>query len=134
MDTLKRRVLVVDDDENVLDLLKTGLEVMGFQVDCAENTGSTRDKLKNYQPDIILMDASMPGEDGISFCRSLKHSPDTADIPVLILTAYSDPKTFNDAMLFGASDFLTKPFDIAQVNKKIEECISKAKVKKGLQK
>jgi DNA-binding response OmpR family regulator len=134
MDIPKRKVLVVDDDDNILDLLKTGLEVMGFQVNCAENTKSIRDIMKSFQPDIILMDANMPGEDGISFCRSLKHSPDTADVPVLILTAYSDPKTFNDAMLFGASDFLTKPFDIAQVNKKIEECISKARIKKGHQK
>ena len=134
METSKRKVLVVDDDENVLDLLKTGLEIMGCEVNCAENARVTRDVIKNFHPDIILMDASMPGEDGISFCRSLKHSTDTADIPVLILTAYSDAKTFNDAMLFGASDFLSKPFDIAQVNKKIEECILKANLKKEHQK
>lgn len=134
MDTSKKRVLVVDDDENVLDLLKTGLEVMGFQVYCTENARTSRDAMKTFRPDVILMDASLPMEDGISFCRSLKHSPDTADIPVLILTAYSDEQTFNDAMLFGASDFLSKPFDIAQVSKKIEECMSKANIKKEYQK
>jgi len=134
MDTSKTRVLVVDDDENVLDLLKTGLEVMDFLVYCAENANLTKDAIKNFRPDIILMDASMPGEDGISFCRRLKHCPETADIPVLILSAYTDEKTLNDAMLFGASDFLAKPFEIAQVNKKILECISKANRKKEHQK
>jgi CheY-like chemotaxis protein len=86
--------------------------------------------IKSSRPDVILMDVSMPGEDGISFCRNLKTSQDTASIPVLILTAFSDGNTFNDAMLFGASGFIAKPFELNEVTKKIESCIAKATIKK----
>lgn len=127
---IKKRVLVADDDTNILDLLRTGLEISGYMVDCADNAKKTMELIKFSRPDVILMDVSMPGEDGISFCRNLKNSEDTASIPVLILTAFSDGNTFNDAMLFGASGFIAKPFELSEVTKKIENCIAKANTKK----
>lgn len=126
-----RRVLAVDDDQSVLETLKTGLEVLGFTVDTAENENGMWAALRNARPDVILLDVSMPGMDGISLCRNLRGTPGMNDIPIIILTAYSDEKTFHDAMLFGANDFLMKPFEISEVFKKIEDCVSKTPPGKG---
>ena len=134
MDIKKQKILIVDDDINVLDLFKSGFEVMGYSVTACESGAQAREMLKNFKPDVILMDVSMPGGDGISLCRNLKLSPETAEIPIIMLTAFSDEKTFHDAMLFGANDFITKPFDISEVKKKIEECLARANTKKENQK
>jgi len=130
MENNKKKVLVFDDDANILELLKSGLEVLGYSVAAFESARTAEKILDGFKPDVILMDVSMPDGDGISLCRNLKLSPDTADIPVIMLTAFTDDKTFHDAMLFGANGFLTKPFDILEVKKKIEECIAKANLKK----
>ena len=131
---INKNILVVDDDSNLLYLLKSGLEVMGYSVTACGNAAEANKALQGFRPDVILMDVSMPGEDGISLCRNLKLSKDTADIPVIMLTAFTDEKTFHDAMLFGANGFLTKPFDMAEVDKKISECVAKINTKKENQK
>ncbi len=130
METKKKNILIVDDDPNVLDLLKSGLEIMGYNVTACESAAEFERTLKSFRPDLILMDVSMPGEDGISLCRNIKTAKETADIPVIMLTAFSDERTFHDAMLFGANGFLSKPFDMPEVKKKIEELVSKTNVKK----
>ena len=134
MDIIKQKALVVDDDINVLELLKSSLEMMNFSVITCENVSSAVNALKSFRPDIILLDVSMPDGDGISFCRNLKLSNDTAGIPILMLTAFTDDNTFHDAMLFGANGFLTKPFDMEELKKRIEECIIRVNVKKENQK
>ena len=127
----KKRVLAIDDDESVLETLRTSLEIFDYVVDKAETETELWAALDQYRPDAILMDVNMPGIDGISLCRKLKNSPRTSEIPVIMLTAYSDEKTFHDAVLFGAADFLMKPFDINEVRKKVEDAISKSLLEKG---
>jgi CheY-like chemotaxis protein len=129
----KKKVLVVDDDSSIVEILKSGLEALGYSVLTAENEQGVRSVLEHSTPDAIIMDVSMPGTDGISLCREIRCSPDKGDIPVLMLTAFSDEKTFHDAMLFGASGFLTKPFDICEVRNTIEDAIAKAKAKRERQ-
>jgi len=130
MENIRHKVLVIDDDANILDLLKSGLEVMGYNAATCEDVHSFEKLMASFRPDIILMDVNMPGGDGISLCRNLKLSKDTADIPVIMLTAFSDDRTFHDAMLFGANGFITKPFELSDIKKKIEECLGKANLKK----
>jgi len=120
-------VLVVDDDNTIAEMLKTGLEIIGYSVTVAMSETEIWDSLKQKLPDVILMDVGMPGIDGISLCRTLRFSKDYADVP--IVTAFSDNRTFHDAMFFGASGFLTKPFDMGDVQKKIEEVLEKNTVR-----
>ena len=127
----KKKVLVVDDDPCILEVLKSGLELQGYSVETAENESNFRIALHQSRPDAILMDICIPGLDGISLCRDIRSSPDTSHIPIIILTAFSDVRTFHDAMLFGAADFLTKPFNLQDVSKRLGECIAKAREKKG---
>lgn len=126
----KKRVLAVDDDQTVLETLKQGLEVLDYAVDTAETQADLWTHLRNAKPDIILMDVSMPGADGISLCKNIRMTAGFSDIPIIILTAFSDEKTFHDAMLFGATDFLMKPFELLEVQKKIEDCFLKTLKKK----
>lgn len=125
-----KRVLVADDDATIGEMLKSGLEVLGYEVVTANSGSEIKNTLGRIRPDLILMDVSMPGADGISICRDIRLSPETHDIPIIILTAFTDGKTFHDAMLFGATDFLTKPFDFSEVLKKVQESLAKVQSKK----
>lgn len=127
----KKKVLIVDDDANILEVLKSGLEMLGYSVDTADNPPKARMLIQQERPDIILMDVSLPGTDGISFCRDIRRAPETEDIPIIIVTAFSDTSTYNDAMLFGASDFIAKPFEMMDVKKKLEDSLARADAKRG---
>lgn len=130
----KKKILIVDDDKIILELLQDSFEMMGYSVETVENANNLQTSLKNSIPDLILMDVSMPEKDGISLCRDIRFSSLTKDIPIIMITAYNDEKTYHDAMLFGAADFITKPFDIKEVQNKIEKCILKADAKKQAKK
>ncbi|MBT9168533.1 MAG: Response regulator MprA [Syntrophomonadaceae bacterium] len=124
---IAKRVLAVDDDAAILDLLKTSLEPNGYIVDLCEDENDLKISLAKFRPDIILMDASIPGVDGISLCRQIKHSPSTASVPVVIITAYDDEKTRHDALLFGADEFVSRPFDIKDLLKKMENLTERSR-------
>lgn len=120
----KKRILVVDDDPAIVALLKGGLEHEGYEVSTASSDAEARNSLKKSNPDLILLDVNMPGMDGISLCRGIRNSDDLWNVPIIIITAYSDNKTFHDAMLFGATDFVTKPFDFESVKEKVRNLVS----------
>jgi DNA-binding response OmpR family regulator len=122
----KLKILVVDDDYSILEFIKTCLGIEGFIVETAVNYLGAKEKIKNCIPDLILMDINMPDRDGISFSRELKLEAATEDIPVIIITASTDIQLKSDALLFGASDFIVKPFDV----KDLKERIFKALIKK----
>jgi len=115
------RILVVDDDQAICELIKSALETNGFTAEVCENEDDVKISIGSPDglPDAILMDASMPGIDGISLCRHIKQNPATASIPIMIVSAYDDEKTRHDAMLFGADDFVAKPFEVKILIEKI---------------
>ena len=115
------RILVVDDDPAICELIKSALETNGFTAVVCENEDDVKISIGSPDglPDAILMDASMPGIDGISLCRHIKQNPATASIPIMIVSAYDDEKTRHDAMLFGADDFVAKPFEVKILIEKI---------------
>jgi DNA-binding response OmpR family regulator len=125
-----KRILIIDDDTTILELLKHGLGVLGYDVEVVDNHSDFKISLAQCRPDLILMDVSMPGMDGISLCREIRFAPTNNDIPIIIITAFNDDKTYHDAILFGATDFITKPFEIQDVQKKIEAAFLKAESKK----
>ena len=128
-DVVEQRVLVVDDDRTVSEMIKTGLEILGYGVSVASSEQELWNEIKSFGPDIVLMDIGMPGEDGISLSRKIRLTPEYSLLPIIMVTAFNDEKTFHDAMSFGASDFLTKPFEIQEVRKKIDDLLAKARNK-----
>ncbi|TMK77214.1 MAG: response regulator [Actinobacteria bacterium] len=101
-------ILVVDDDPNLRALLRTSFEVADIEVDEADSAKSAAAKIASRHPDVIVLDVSMPGMDGITFCRGLKADPFTRAIPVVLLTG--DPSSEKVGREAGADAFLRKPF------------------------
>ena len=102
-------VLVVDDTSDTLDIYSLYLTGRGFKVPTARDAFGGIDAARRHQPDVIVMDLSMPGLDGIAATRLLKADPRTAHIPVLILTAYPFQAVEGGALEAGADECVTKP-------------------------
>lgn len=102
-------VLVVDDTSDTRDMYSLYLTGKGFKVPTARDGLGGIDAACTHQPDVIVMDLSMPGLDGIEATRRLKADPRTSQIPVLILTAYPFNAVHGGALEAGADNFLTKP-------------------------
>jgi CheY-like chemotaxis protein/DNA-binding CsgD family transcriptional regulator len=103
------RVLVVDDTPANLSLLLDALSEAGYDVLVAESGRSALTLLEHTTPDLILIDLIMPGLDGITTCQRLKQRPESADIPVLFMTAVEVPEQKLRAFEAGAVDYITKP-------------------------
>jgi two-component system phosphate regulon response regulator OmpR len=101
-------VLLVDDDERIRDLLKRFLARNGYVVTAARDAAQARRLLGGLDFDLIVLDVMMPGEDGVSFCRSLRAG---SAVPVLLLTARGDPADRIAGLEAGADDYLPKPFE-----------------------
>jgi CheY-like chemotaxis protein len=105
-----RRVLVVDDDPLILEVLKTVLDLEEFDVVTAADGEAGLQSLRQQRPDVVVCDVMMPGIDGLEVCRRIKADPSTADLPVVLLTARDraeDRVAGEDA---GCDAYLTKPF------------------------
>ena len=116
----KKRVLAVDDDASVCEFYNEALRLSGYDVECAPSAAKARDALAQRRPDIILMDIMMPDQDGISFTRELRGDAKTSDIPIIVISGLADAGTLNDALLFGAVDYMVKPIDLDALKSKIE--------------
>ena len=102
------RLLVVDDDPGLRALVRTSFEIADIEVDEADSARSAAAKIGSRHPDVIVLDVSMPGTDGITFCRALKGDPYTRPIPVILLTG--DATSESAGRDAGADGFLRKPF------------------------
>lgn len=104
-----KKILVVDDEEDILDLLKYNLEKEGYTVQVAENGIAGVEAARDFIPDLILLDIMMPGQDGVETCRQLREIKELANTFIIFLTArveeYSEIAAFDN----GADDYLTKP-------------------------
>jgi response regulator RpfG family c-di-GMP phosphodiesterase len=105
-----RRVLIVDDDAGLRTLLRMTLESADLEVDEAPDAGAAEARIAVRRPDVIVLDIRMPGLDGLSFCRSLKRTPETAAAGIVLLTADDAPETAEAAWASGGNAFLRKPF------------------------
>lgn len=120
----KVRILAVDDDASVCEFYEQGLSMLGFDVDCAGNAKKAREALEKRHPDLILMDIMMPDQDGISLTRELRADQKTAAIPIIVVSGLADAGTLNDALLFGAVDYMVKPIDLDTLRGKIERALA----------
>jgi CheY-like chemotaxis protein len=105
-----KRILVVDDDENILNLEKTILEQKGFSVTTAGGGGEALEVLAEEGFDLILLDVMMPEIDGFTVCRKIKDDPRLKDIPVIFLTAKGGGEALAEGFESGAVMYINKPF------------------------
>lgn len=111
-------LLVVEDDKETLDFLKSSLKAEGFVVDTAEdgNAGSCKAKENDY--DLIILDIGLPGKDGRQICSELRSLGNS--VPIIMLTVKGEVDTKVDLLRTGADDYITKPFSFSELSARIE--------------
>lgn len=118
------RILVVDDVPDTLDLLTNWLEVQGFATLQARSGQQALDLASSHKPDLILLDVMMPKMDGIETCRQLKARPQTANIPVILVSAKDPSDARADGMMAGAVDYITKPVNLQDLTTRVESALA----------
>ena len=111
--TTRPRVLVVDDEASIRDLLAKTLALAEYDVDVAADGRSALERMRLYPYDLLITDLRMPGVDGLTVIREAKRYK--ADLPVLIITGYSTESSAIEAVNLGVAGYLTKPFRVPQV-------------------
>ena len=106
----KEKILVVDDEEDILELVRYNLEREGFRVTCAESGEKAMARTRQEAPDLIVLDLMLPGIDGLEVARRLKQNQKTAGLPVVMLTAKGEEADIVTGLELGADDYITKPF------------------------
>lgn len=111
MSVNKKRVLVVDDDPELLQLVRVLLSRIGVEAICVENANDAAQfLLKEALPDLIILDMMLPDISGVEFLRQMRSKPNFDALPVLILSALIDPDRIRAALDAGADRYLTKPY------------------------
>ncbi len=121
----KTKILLIEDEENILDIVKDVLKEEGFQVKTANGGSKGVEIASTWIPDLIICDIMMPGMDGYQVFEELKSQPDTAVIPFIYLTAKADYQDFRKGMNLGAADYIFKPFDIKSLVKAVKVRLEK---------
>lgn len=128
---VRHKILVIDDEKDILDLVEYNLKQNGYKVICVATGEEALESARSLRPDLILLDLMLPGVDGFEVCKILKRDPDTSDIPIVILTAKGEDIDVVTGLELGADDYITKPFSphvlIARVRAVLRKSLSTAK-------
>jgi len=118
----KLRVLVVDDDHSILEILKSALSLpQDLDVAVSDNAADAISQITRSESpfDILMFDVNMPDMDGIALCKTIRQKPGYRDTPIIMLTAMTDRNFIDNAFVSGATDYVTKPFDFLELRSRI---------------
>jgi DNA-binding response OmpR family regulator len=113
------KILVVDDDIDILSVMEILLSMKGFDVEVTSKGENTIAKIESFKPDLILLDVLISGYDGRAICKQLKSDKSTSHIPVIMFSAH--PGAAATIAEYGADDFIAKPFDVNNLMQKVNE-------------
>jgi DNA-binding response OmpR family regulator len=116
-------VFIVEDDYDISEVLRFNLEHKGYKVVWEENGENAFEKIINDIPDLLILDLALPGISGIDVCRYLKNNEKTKHLPIIILTAKIKKEDREAAVSAGADDYITKPFTLKDVLKRVDALI-----------
>jgi len=133
METMQKKILIIDDNLLNIDVLLKNIDQYGYKTLIAENGDIGVQRADYAQPDLILLDIMMPGIDGFETCRQLKENPRTKDIPIIYMTALSGTSSRVKGFESGAVDYITKPFEQAEVLARIQTHLTIQDQKKQLE-
>ncbi len=126
---MKKKILVIDDDKDLSELVKSALESQGFQASVL-NSGKYAVKLiKKEMPDLILLDIRLPDKDGYQICDEIKSTDETKQIPVIVFTGEDTERTLLEDIhnFYGANDCLKKPFELDDLYAKVKKLLAEKK-------
>ncbi|MDD5115878.1 MAG: response regulator transcription factor [Candidatus Omnitrophica bacterium] len=123
---MKEKILVVEDEKDIIKMLEYNLKKEGFKVVSARDGEDALDMAVREYPDLILLDLMLPGMDGLEVCKSLKKETKTALIPVIMLTAKSQESDKIVGLELGADDYITKPFSPRELIARIKAVLRRS--------
>lgn len=124
----KRKILVVDDESHIVELVTFNLEKDGFEVVSAYDGKSGIEVVKAQNPDLIILDIMLPGMDGLKVCRTLKQDPQFSSIPIIMLTAKAEEFDTVLGLEMGADDYIKKPFSPKELVARVKARLRALKV------
>jgi len=114
------RILAIEDDTDLAELLAFHLRAAGHEVMTTPDAHGGLAALDAFRPDLVLLDIMLPDAVGLSVCETIRHTPETAYLPVVFLSGCREPETRELALQAGAEDFITKPFATADLVARVE--------------
>ena len=124
----QKRILVIEDEKPIADILKYGFEKEGFEVACAHTGGSGLEKAEEYEPDMVLLDWMLPDIAGVDVCRMLT---ERYNIPIIMLTALDNEENQIKGLDLQADDYITKPFSMPVLLRKIAAVLRRSAKQSG---
>jgi DNA-binding response OmpR family regulator len=118
---MSQKILIVDDDHDILSVLKDLLEHEGYEVLALDYTDSIINNITKYNPDLVMLDFLLAGVNGGELCHEIKINSQTSWMPVIMLSAF--PRVLESLGNYGSDAFIAKPFDIEVVLKKVKDCL-----------
>ncbi len=123
---MPKKIMVVDDEESVLELLKAVLENDGYDVITASGGEECLEKLKKVKPDLVLLDMMMPGMSGREVCERIRKDPKTKNLKVIFVTVARFSEMGKDTLSkMSVADYITKPFDNNDLIKRVKKIVGK---------
>jgi two-component system phosphate regulon response regulator PhoB len=125
----KENILIVDDEEDVLELVRYNLDKEGYRIETASTGEDALTKARAKLPDLVILDLMLPGIDGLEVCRKLKSEVKTEHVPIIMLTAKGEESDIVTGLELGADDYVTKPFSpkvlVARVRRVLHRTIAR---------
>lgn len=122
-----KRILLVEDEADLAELVSYNLRRVGFEVDIARDGAAALRRAVDLPPDLVLLDLMIPQISGIQVAKQLRTNPKTATVPIVMLTAKSEESDQISGLQVGADDYITKPFSMAVLQARVEAILRRAK-------
>jgi len=124
----KKKILIVDDEPDILRLISLRLRKLGYDVLTAVDGKEALDAIRNENPDLVLLDLLIPFMNGAEVCEQVKNDKTLKHIPIILFTAHSDTMTAEKTKKLGAEDYIVKPFVLEELTDKVEEILAQGAV------
>ncbi len=121
-----KRILIVDDEEHILELIKFNLEKNGYEVFVSDNGEGCIQFLKNNRVDLVVLDLMLPGMDGLEVCKEIRRIESLQKLPIIMLTARSEETDRILGLELGADDYLAKPFSVRELIARIKAVLRRS--------
>jgi two-component system, OmpR family, phosphate regulon response regulator PhoB len=130
---VKMRILIIEDDPALIELLKYNLEAEGFETTIVEDGDNAMATIEDEQPDLMILDWMLPNTSGIEICRQVRQKPSSKDLPVIMLTARNEETDRIRGLKTGADDYVVKPFSPKELLARIDALMRRAYPEKQAQ-
>ena len=124
---MNEKIMIVDDEPGILALLEVILKRKGFNVVTADGAYRALRMIEREKPDLFILDVMMPGISGLELCKQLRSRPDTAHIPILLLSGWSDSEATQRGLTIGADDYLSKTSSHTLIVSRVQALLSQTR-------